>query len=238
MTLNNLPQSRMIQPWMRTNQLLQLNVRKRWLNVSNHHQNSNPKREPKLVNLLNKIHRLAFDLSLDQNLPPLSDDLTLDVNKWTSLVKRKKKMAKWKQSPSKFKSKKRTKASESPQQDSHIGIWYEFGSQPTPSIQSSEVPFGVSISHTHTHGEPAHNVPYIPKNMVKVLNIVPWTPLRYTHKSFRKSLSVLHKNTQGHLSLILSFPKMEQSILFWKPQPFWYLVQVKDDRVYFTKMLD
>lgn len=105
----------------------------------------------------------------------ISDDPGSDVKKSTSSGGRKKKMAKQKQSQSKVQAKNRTKANESFQQDSQIGIQFDFGSQPTPPIHSSEVSFGVSISHTHTytHEESAHHPPHLLKKMVQVLNIVP-----------------------------------------------------------------
>ena len=52
---------------------------------------------------------------------PIFDETTLEENKSTTFVVRRKQIAKIKASPSKFKAKKRTKFCELSQKDSHIG---------------------------------------------------------------------------------------------------------------------
>ncbi|XP_023731295.1 uncharacterized protein LOC111879048 [Lactuca sativa] len=70
-----------------------------------------------------------------------------------------KKSSKRKNSPTKPKHQKRPKvSSSSPKEDAH-DIQANFGHLNTPPADSSKVPFNVSTSHEHVHGESPHNTP-------------------------------------------------------------------------------
>lgn len=59
----------MRRPWMITNQQPREDASNIFPNKRNLFLNSNPKREPKLVHPLNRIHKSTFDLILGLNLP-------------------------------------------------------------------------------------------------------------------------------------------------------------------------